>query len=341
MKALSFGLFAAGLGLLLPGVPAAAPEASMKVVLVVHGGAGVGPRGKLTAEREAQCRADLEAALKAGRQALQRDGGTALDAVEAAIKVLEDSPRFNAGKGAVFSHDGRNELDASIVEGKERRAGAVAGLTCIKNPISAARAVLEKSEHVFLSGRGADLFATKQGLEVVDPSYFWTRERWQQLQDALREEEARPKGAGTPPPASRRMGTVGAVALDRQGNLAAGTSTGGMTNKRYNRVGDSPVIGAGTYADNAACAVSCTGHGEVFIRYSVAHDVVARMKYKGQSVAEAARDALGQLPKEDGGTGGLIALDAKGQFAAPYNTAGMYRGWITADGQIHVAIYDK
>jgi beta-aspartyl-peptidase (threonine type) len=340
MKALGPCLFAAGLALVAPAVPAAPPEASMKVVLVIHGGAGVLPRGKLTPEREAQCRADLEAALRAGHKALEREGGTALDAVEAAIKVLEDSPRFNAARGAVFTHDGRNELDASIMEGKERKAGAVAGLTCIKNPISAARAVMEKSEHVFLAGRGADLFATKQGLEVVDPSYYWTRERWLQLEEALRE-EARPKGPGSQPPGARRMGTVGAVALDRQGNLAAGTSTGGMTNKRYNRVGDSPVIGAGTYADNAGCAVSCTGHGEVFIRHAVAHDVVARMKYKGQPVEEAARDALGQLPKEDGGTGGLIALDAKGKFATPYNTEGMYRGWITADGQVHVLIYDK
>ncbi len=341
MKALGFWLLAAGAALVVPALPAAPQEKSMKAVLVVHGGAGVLPRGKLTPEREAECRADLEAALKAGHQALGREGGTALDAVVAAIKVLEDSPRFNAGKGAVFTHEGRNELDASVMEGKERRAGAVAAITCIKNPISAARAVMEKSEHVFLSGRGAELFATKQGLEVVDPAYFWTRERWLQLQEAIHEEETRPKGPGTPPPASRRMGTVGAVALDRQGNLAAGTSTGGMTNKRYNRVGDSPVIGAGTYADNGACAVSCTGHGEVFIRHAVAHDVAARMKYKGQGVEEASRDALGQLPKEEGGTGGLIALDAKGQFAMPYNTAGMYRGWITADGQVHVLIYDK
>ncbi len=333
MCAVRLLIVAAGAGLLAGAVPAAAPEGDMKVVLVIHGGAGALPRGKIPPEREALYRADLEAALKAGHKALEREGGTALDAVEAAIKVLEDSPRFNAGKGAVFTHDGRNELDASLMEGKEHRAGAVAGVTCLKNPISAARAVLEKSPHVLLAGRGAELFATRQGLEVVDPSYFWTRERWLQLQDALRK-EGKAKAA-------RGMGTVGAVALDRHGNLAAGTSTGGMTNKRWGRVGDSPIIGAGTYADNATCAVSCTGHGEVFIRHAVAHDVAARMKYKGQSVEEAARDALGGVPKEDGGVGGLIALDAKGRFAMPYNTEGMFRGWITADGQVHVAIYDR
>jgi beta-aspartyl-peptidase (threonine type) len=229
------------------------------------------------------------------------------------------------------------------MEGTEKKAGAVAGLTCIKNPISAARAVLEKSEHVFLVGRGAELFATAQGLEVVDPSCFWTRERWLQLQDALREEEkARGrKGSAAPPPRVRALGTVGAVARDRQGRLAAGTSTGGLTNKRYGRVGDSPVIGAGTYADDTACAVSCTGHGEVFLRHAVAHDVAARVKYKGQSVAEAARAALKELPDEEGGVGGLIALDKWGRFAAPYNTEGMYRGWATADGTFHVAIYEK
>jgi beta-aspartyl-peptidase (threonine type) len=320
--------------MVLPALAPAAPEADMKVVLVIHGGAGSISRDKRTPEQEALYRGDLEAALKAGHQALGREGGTGLDAVEAAIKVLEDSPRFNAGKGAVFTHDGRNELDASIMDGKDKRAGAVAGVTCLKNPISAARAVMEKSEHVFLVGRGAEMFATRQGLEVVDPSYFWTRDRWLQLQEALRKEEARPKGPGS-------FGTVGAVALDRQGNLAAGTSTGGMTNKRYNRVGDSPVIGAGTFADNAACAVSCTGHGELFLRHAVAHDVAARMKYKGQSVEEAARDALGQLPKEAGGVGGLIALDAQGHFAMPFNTERMYRGWITADGKVHVAVFEK
>jgi beta-aspartyl-peptidase (threonine type) len=314
-----------------------------KVVLVVHGGAGVIPKKELTEEREKLLRADMEKALRAGYKALQAEKGTSLDAVEAAIKVLEDSPRFNAGKGAVFTHDGRNELDASIMEGKEKRAGAVAGITCIKNPISAARAVMENSNHVMLSGRGADLFATQQGLEVVDPSYYWTRERWLQLKDALREEEEAKKGGkrGSLTPAQRHLGTVGAVALDRHGNLAAGTSTGGMTNKRYNRIGDSPIIGAGTYADNSACAVSCTGHGEIFIRYSVAHDVASRMIYGKQSVREAARQVIARLPKEPGGVGGLIALDARGNAAMSFDTEGMHRGTVTGDGKIQVAIYDK
>jgi beta-aspartyl-peptidase (threonine type) len=257
--------------------------------------------------------------------------------VEAAIRVLEDSGRFNAGKGAVYNHDGHCELDAAVMEGKGKRAGAVASVTTVKNPIAAARAVLEKSPHVFLVGRGAEVFAAERGLKIVEPSYFGTPERRRQLQDALKEEEKKE----SPTPKGRNLGTVGAVALDRHGDLAAGTSTGGMTNKRFGRVGDSPVIGAGTYADNAACAVSCTGHGEVFIRHAVAHDIVARMKYLNQSVAEAARATLDGLPPEKGGAGGLIALDAQGRFAAPYNTAGMFRGWITADGTVHILIYDK
>jgi beta-aspartyl-peptidase (threonine type) len=314
----------------------AAPEGA-RVVLVIHGGAGAMPRDKMTREKEAAYRTDLEAALRAGYKELQRDGGTSLDAVEAAIRVLEDSGHFNAGKGSVYNHDGHCQLDAAVMEGKDKRAGAVAAVTTVKNPIAAARAVMEKSPHVFLVGRGADVFASAQGLKIVDPSYFGTPERWQQLQDALREEEKKER----PAPKGRHLGTVGAVALDRQGNLAAGTSTGGLTNKRFGRVGDSPIIGAGTYADNAACAVSCTGHGEVFIRYAVAHDIVARMKYGKQSVQEAAQAALDALPPEKGGAGGLIALDAQGRFAAPYNTPGMFRGWITADGTAHVLIYDK
>ena len=323
------------------GRPPLTPHTAARVVLAVHGGAGVVPRKEMTEALEKKYRADLERALTAGRDALRRKGGTGLDAVVAAIKVLEDSPRYNAGKGAVFTHDGRNELDASIMEGKDRRAGAVAGVSVLKNPIAAARAVLEKDEHVLLVGRGAEMFASRQGLEVVDPSYFFTKERWQQLQDALdRQEKAkRRKGAAaTRPP--RSLGTVGAVAL-AHGTLTAGTSTGGMTNKRYGRVGDSPLIGAGTYADNASCAVSCTGHGEIFIRYAVAHDVAARMKYKGQTVAAAAADVIQGLPWEEDGVGGLIALDARGNLAMPYDTEGMYRGYVTSAGKVHVAIYAK
>jgi beta-aspartyl-peptidase (threonine type) len=322
---------------LLAGPAESAPPEGAKVVLVIHGGAGALPREKLTREKEAAYRADLEAALRAGYKELQRDGGTSLDAVEAAIRVMEDGGHFNAGKGSVYNHDGHCQVDAAVMEGKERRAGAVAAVTTVKNPITAARAVLEKSPHVFLVGRGAEVFAAAAGLKIVEPSYFGTPERWQQLQDALREEEKKER----PAPKGRQLGTVGAVALDRLGNLAAGTSTGGMTNKRFGRVGDSPIIGGGTYADNAACAVSCTGHGELFIRHAVAHDIVARMKYGKQSVAQAAQAALDGLPAEKGGVGGLIALDAQGRFAAPYNTTGMYRGWITADGEVHVHIYDK
>jgi beta-aspartyl-peptidase (threonine type) len=310
-----------------------------RVVLVIHGGAGVRPKEKMTPELAKQYESDLTKSLQAGFKALEK--GNSLDAVEAAIRVMEDSPLFNAGKGAVFTHDGRNELDASIMEGKTKNAGAVAGVTIIKNPIAAARAVMEKSPHVMMAGRGAELFATKQGLEIVDPSYFWTKERWDALKEALEEEKKRDKKGSWNPPLKRYFGTVGAVALDKQGTLAAGTSTGGMTNKRFGRIGDSPIIGAGTYADNETCGVSCTGHGEVFIRFGVANDVVARMKYKKIGVKEAAQETLDGLPKEDGGVGGLIALDAKGNVAMPYNTDGMYRGTITSDGKIKVMIYEE
>jgi beta-aspartyl-peptidase (threonine type) len=320
------------------------PMSRAKVVLAIHGGAGVVPRKAMTAEQEGRYRQDLERALRAGFEAL-RQGGRSLDAVEAAIKVLEDSPRFNAGKGAVFNHEGRNELDASIMEGSGKRAGAVAGLTRIKNPIAAARAVMERSPHVLLIGEGADRFALGQKLEEVNPVYFWTPERWKALQEAL-EQEAREAPARTSqrdalPAPDRRFGTVGAVAVDRQGNLAAGTSTGGMTNKRYGRVGDSPIIGAGTYADNATCAVSATGHGEVFIRHAVAHEINALMMYGKRTVQEAAREVLERLPHEEGGVGGVIALDARGNVALEFNTEGMYRGTITEDGTIEIAIYPK
>jgi L-asparaginase / beta-aspartyl-peptidase len=317
-------------------------EASPKVVLVIHGGAGVRAKKEMTPELEAKYREALEEALKKGYEALTRDKGTSLDGVVAAIRVLEDSPLFNAGKGAVFTNDGRNELDASIMEGKERRAGAVAGVGTIRNPITAARVVMEKSPHVLLVGRGAELFVADHGIEFVDPSYFWTKERWVALQRAKEAEKKDPKKKGElPRQRDRYFGTVGAVALDAQGNLAAGTSTGGMTNKRYGRVGDSPIIGAGTYADNAACGVSCTGHGEVFIRHAAASDVVARMKYKKIGVKEAAEEVIGSLPDEEDGVGGLIALDAKGNFAMPRSPKceGMYRGYATQDGKFKVMIY--
>lgn len=339
------GVFLAGmvLAMLLAKQTDDAPRE--QVVLAVHGGAGVMAREKMTPEREKAYRATLEEALRAGFAVLQKEGSS-LDAVEAAIVVLEDSPLFNAGKGAVFTHDGRNELDASIMEGKDRRGGAVAAVTCIKNPIRAARAVMERSPHVLLVGRGAERFAAEAGLEAVDPAYFWTLERWQQLQNTLQREKQPPanpgdKGAARTQPWELPIGTVGAVALDCRGNLAAGTSTGGMNNKRFGRVGDSPILGAGTYADNATCAVSGTGHGEVFIRFAVAHDVASRMRYRNLPLAEAARQAIAQLPEADDGVGGIIALDARGNCAMSFNTPGMFRGTITRDGKIHIAIYEQ
>jgi beta-aspartyl-peptidase (threonine type) len=301
-------------------------------VLVIHGGAGV-IKSDLTPEREKLVRADLEAALAAGNAVL-KSGGNSMDAVTKAILVLEDSPRFNAGKGAVFTHDGRNELDAAVMDGSTLRAGAIAGVHRVKNPVLLARAVMEKSPHVFMTGDGAEVFAKTVGIELVDPKYFRTEERWQQLQEALKAEKNKQASA-----LGRMLhyGTVGAVALDSAGHLAAATSTGGMTNKRWGRIGDSPVIGAGTYA-NAHCAVSATGWGEYYIRAVAAHDICARVEYAKKPIAEAASDVvMGVVPKL-GGDGGVIALDADGNFATPFNTDGMYRGWIDKDGKVHVAI---
>ena len=315
-------------------LPAAAT--AQKAMLVVHGGAGTMTRGSMSADMEKQYRAALEEALRTGHAILAR-GGSSIDAVEATVRVLEDNPLFNAGKGAVFTHEGRNELDASIMEGKTRKAGAVAGVTIIRNPISAARAVMEKSPHVMMTGKGAELFATKMGLEIVDPSYFWTERRWKSLQNELRKETS-PQSA-LPSDPERKHGTVGAVAVDRAGNLAAATSTGGMTNKQYGRVGDSPIIGAGTFAENESCAVSATGHGEFFIRWTVAYDIAALMKYRGMTVQAAADEVINKKLKAVEGEGGVIALDAKGNFAMPFNSEGMYRGWIGADGVPKVSIY--
>ncbi len=313
----------------------------IKAILVVHGGAGDPAADKVPAELEKR-RAGLERALQVGHRALQR-GQASLDAVEAAIRVLEDDPNFNAGRGAVFTHEGRNELDASIMEGKTKRAGAVASVTVIKNPITAARAVMEQSRHVLLVGRGAELFAVKHGLEIVDPDYFRTSERLKELQEEmLKEQRQPPPGALRDGPMERRhFGTVGAVALDRFGNLAAGTSTGGLTNKMACRVGDSPIIGAGTYADNAACGISCTGQGEYFIRYGVAHEVVALMKYKKMSVGAATAAVLRELPEMPGGIGGLIALDRNQNAAFAFNTPRMYRGYVTPGGKIQVILTGK
>ena len=308
-------------------------------MLVIHGGAGTINRKNMTEEREREYRAALSEALHIG-QAVLAKGGSSLDAVEATVRFMEDSPLFNAGKGAVFTHEGKNELDAAIMDGKTKKAGSVAGVTIIKNPITAARAVMEKSKHVMMAGRGAELFATKMGLEIVDPSYFWTERRWKALQDELlKEQEGKPQ-AELERADENRFGTVGAVALDQSGNLAAATSTGGTTNKMYGRIGDTPIIGAGTYADNESCAVSATGAGEYFIRWTVAYDIAALMKYRGLSVQQAADQVINKTLKAvPGAEGGVIALDAKGNFAMPFNSEGMYRGWIGADGVPHVEIY--
>ncbi len=316
-----------------------------KYVLVIHGGAGTILKKNMTAQKEAAYKAGLEEALKTGYKAIQA-GKSSLDAVEATIRVLEDNPLFNAGKGAVFTHDGRNEMDAAIMNGKTLEAGSVAGVSTIRNPISAARAVMEKSEHVMMAGRGAEQFAKEAGLEIVAPSYFRTQERWDGLQKALREDSIKSKLDHSYRPAGKlgienidnKFGTVGAVALDKAGNLAAGTSTGGMTNKKYGRIGDAPIIGAGTYANNNTVAVSCTGWGEFFIRSVVAYDLSALMAYKGLTVQEAGKAVIEKVGTL-GGNGGLIALDKNGHAVLPFNTEGMYRGMVTADGKITIEIY--
>ena len=306
-------------------------------VLVIHGGAGVEP-GDLTGAEEQAARAALAAALQAGHAQL-RAGKPALEAVQAAILALEDAPQFNAGRGAVFTHDGRNELDVSLMDGASGKAGAAAGLRRVKNPIRLARAIMDKSRHVMMVGDGAEAFAQEQGIALVDPSWFRTEKRWQQLQKALKE-EAQAKAANTPweLPGKAYFGTVGALALDARGHLAAGTSTGGMTNKRYGRVGDAPIIGAGTWAD-ARCAVSGTGWGEYYIRSAAAHEICARVRLSGQPIGRASDAVINRDIPKAGGDGGAIALDAQGVAAFPFNTGGMYRGWIGADGVPHVAIY--
>ena len=310
----------------------AVPAHAGDVVLVIHGGAGTMPRAELTPEKEKAIRADLEQALRTGWKVLD-GGGTSLDAIEQAIRVLEDSPRFNAGKGAVFNHDGKNELDASIMDGATLRAGAIAGVHRVKNPVTLARVVMEKSKHVMLVGDGAEAFAKDVGVELVEPSYFRTEERWQQLQEALEQEEAE-----APAPPNAHFGTVGAVARDKAGHIAAATSTGGMTNKRWGRVGDSPIIGAGTYA-NDRCGVSATGWGEFYIRATVAHDICARVAYRGDDIAAAADEVVLKIVPKLGGDGGVIALDRDGNVAMPFNTEGMYRGTIDAKGNVRILIY--
>jgi len=319
-----------------------------KITLVIHGGAGTITRKNMTPEKEKAYTEALTQSLKAGYAVLQK-GGTSLDAIEAAIHIMEDSPLFNAGKGAVFTHEGKNEMDAAIMDGKTGMAGAVASVTVIKNPITAARRVMDKSEHVMLIGKGAEEFAKKQGIEIVDPKYFYTEARWKALQEALKNEKVELDHSAKDTTGAlfdeqifvegKKFGTVGCVALDQYGNLAAGTSTGGMTNKRYGRVGDAPIIGAGTYANNNTCAISATGHGEYFIRSVVGYDISALMEYKGYSVQKAANEVVMKKLVERGGEGGVIALDRKGNIAMPFNSEGMYRGYIKADGTLDVKIY--
>ena len=311
--------------------------AQTKPMLVMHGGAGTITRASMTPEMEKQYREKLEEALRTGHAVLMK-GGSSLDAVEASIRILEDSPLFNAGKGAVFTHEGKNEMDAAIMNGQTLAAGSVAGVTVIKNPISAARAVMEKSKHVMLAGKGAEEFAKQAGLEIVDPKYFWTERRWKSLQNELAKEKGKPQ-TYLDVPEEHKFGTVGAVALDQHGNLAAGTSTGGTQNKRWGRIGDSPIIGAGTYADNDSVAVSCTGTGEYFIRWTVAHDIAALYKYKGMTVQQAGNEVIHKKLEPVHGDGGAIVLDGKGNFSMPFNSEGMYRGWIGGDGVPHVLIY--
>ncbi len=327
--------------LVLTAMNAAAQEKPAgPVALVIHGGAGVIERDQLGAEEERAIRADLDKALDAGHAVLAK-GGSALDAVEAVVVVLENSPRFNAGKGAVFNALGKHELDASIMEGHTRRAGAVAGVETIRNPVRLARAVMEHSEHVMMIGDGAEKFAdTVAGIERVPNDWFDTDTRRKQLEQAQAREKAEAQ-AGTDAVHDLRgkyFGTVGAVALDAQGRIAAATSTGGMTNKRWGRVGDSPIIGAGTWADEA-CGVSGTGWGEFFIRNAVAHDICARVAYRGDSLAAAADEVIMKRVPELGGDGGAIAIDRDGNIAMPFNTTGMYRGWIKPDGLRGTAIF--
>jgi L-asparaginase / beta-aspartyl-peptidase len=300
--------------------------------LAIHGGAGTLPRAEMSGEMERKYRSGLAAALDAGYAVLQR-GGTSLDAVTRAVTVLEDNPLFNAGLGAVFTLDGRNELDAAIMDGGSLKAGAVCGVTHIRNPIELARTVMEHSEYVMLSGAGAEEFALTRGIALVPRSYFYTPERWRQL------ERIRSGDAGLSALTISHVGKVGAVARDGTGRLAAATSTGGMTGKRYNRIGDSPIIGAGTYADDRSCAVSATGHGEVFIRAAVAHDICSRMRFGGRTLSTAVREVvLEELPALRG-EGGVIAIDRHGEISMEFNSEGMFRASRRSGEEAQIAIY--
>lgn len=318
-----------------------------KYVLVIHGGAGTILKKNMTAEKEQAYKDALQKALDAGNTILT-NGGTAMDAVEASVKILEDNPLFNAGKGAVFTNEGKNELDAAIMDGSNLKAGSVASVKTIKNPITAARKVMERTEHVMLIGEGAEQFAKLNGSEMVDPSYFYTQERWDGLQKAKKADSLKAKKDKALIEAVKQLdnpdnkyGTVGAVALDKHGNLAAATSTGGMTNKRYGRVGDAPIIGAGTYADNNTCAISGTGWGEFFIRLVMAKTISDRMEFGEQSLADAANEMIMKKLPALGGDGGLIAVDKNGNITMPFCTEGMYRAYVKWNGESAVKIYKE
>jgi beta-aspartyl-peptidase (threonine type) len=328
-----------------PTKPETMPTTTGQTAIAIHGGAGNLKKLNLTPEQEEAYKATLAEALKAGNDILQNNG-SAIEAVEAAIRVMEDSPLFNAGKGAVFNHEGINELDAAIMNGKDLSCGAMAGVRHLKNPISGAKKVMEDSDFILLSGIGAEEFAKNRGLEMVDSAYYFTDLRWQQLLEA-REEDSVKLDHSTVKGSSQwnnllneeKFGTVGCVALDKNGNIAAGTSTGGLTNKRYGRIGDSPIIGAGTYADNQTCAVSCTGKGEDFIRLNVAHDIASMIRYKQSTIKDAVHEIIQVKLKGIKGRGGCIAINTNGEIAMEYTTTGMYRGSIDTSGQQVIAIY--
>jgi beta-aspartyl-peptidase (threonine type) len=316
-----------------------------KISLAIHGGAGTILRSMMTEELEAEYRSGLQTALDAGWKILEK-GGSSLDAVETTVCELENFPLFNAGRGSVFTHEGKIEMDAAIMNGENLRAGAVAFVKNVKNPVKLARLVMENTEHIFLAGDGANRFARQLDVEFADDAYFFTEFRYQQLLKAREEgvvqldhtaEELQLVEVAEIPD-EKKFGTVGAVACDSNGNLAAATSTGGMTNKKFGRIGDSPIIGAGTYADNKTCAVSCTGHGEFFMATLAAYDVAALMKYKNLNLESAAAEVIENLAKI-GGEGGLIAVDANGNVSLPFNSEGMYRGFRTSDGQMSIEIY--
>lgn len=304
-----------------------------KYSLAIHGGAGTILKSAMTPEKENAYKSALQESITAGESILKK-GGAALDAVEAAIRSLENNPLFNAGKGAVFTNEGKHELDASLMNGKDLTAGAIASVSNIKNPITLARAVMERSEHVFLAGHGAIEFAKKNNIEFAPDEYFFVQQRYDQLQQALKSDSIIMDHSD-----DKKFGTVGAVALDLHGNLAAGTSTGGMTNKKHGRVGDTPIIGSGTYANNKTCAISCTGHGEFFIRSVVAYDISCLMEYKGLSLKEACNVVVMDKLVKIGGEGGLIALDSKGNIELPFNSEGMYRAKVSSDSKAYIGIY--